>query len=196
MISFKKFKYEEYLVNEMEDKIALLVYLSENNEMINESYDMENLTESQKIILVEGVNDWLNKVGMKLHKGDGIIDYLVGFTKGAGKLIMAAVKKDKEEVKKIASSLDKGKVIDFLLKLDMATLHIVTGPIHFVDAVTGWDLMANLKHAAEGAKDMLKIFYDAIKKVKDSISTVLDGNKQKKMLKVAQNLEYNMPDPK
>jgi hypothetical protein len=178
----------------MEDKISLLLYLSENEEMINESYDLDNLTEAQEILVIEGVNDWLNKIGMKLHKGNGIIDYIVQFSKGAGKLILAAMKKDKDEVKKIAQSLDKAKVMDFLLKLDMATMHIVTGPIHFIDAVTGWDLMVNIQHAAEGAKDKLKNFYDAMKKVKDSIVTVLGGKRKEKMLKVADNLEYNMPD--
>jgi hypothetical protein len=78
----------------------------------------------------------------------------------------------------------------------MATMHIVTGPIHFIDAVTGWDLMADLKGAAETAKDKLKNFYAAMKNVKDSISTVLGGKRQKQMLKVADNLEYNMPDVK
>ena len=97
---------------------------------------------------------------------------------------------------KFFNTLANQELQDYILKLDMATMHIVTGPIHFIDAVTGWDLMANLKHAAEGAKDMLKIFYDGISKVKDSIKNVLGGERQKKMLRVADNLEYNMPDPK
>jgi len=199
MIKFKDFNESlknKDLSEEMQDKIALLMYISENEDMINESYDLENLTEAQEELIIEGANDWLEKVGMKLHKGKGIIDYLASFTKGAGKLIMAAIKKDEEEVKKIASNFKKEDVVDFLLKLDMATMHIVTGPIHFVDAVTGWDLMANIKHAAEGAKDKLKLFYDAIQKVKDSIKAVLDGKRKERMLKVADNLSYNMPDPK
>jgi len=197
MIKFKEFNENlknKGLSEEMQDKIALLMYISENEDMINESYDLENLTEAQEELIIEGVNDWLEKVGMKLHKGKGIIDYLASFTKGAGKLIMAAIKKDKEEVKKIASNFKKEDVVDFLLKLDMATMHIVTGPIHFIDAVTGWDLMANIKHATESAKDKLKLFYDAIQKVKDSIQAVLDGKKKERMLKVADNISYNMPN--
>jgi len=190
MVGFKEYKE----VTEMQDKIALLMYIAENDEMINESYDMDSLTEADKEAIVKKTNSWLDKVGMKLHKGTGIIDYLKVFSKGAGKLIMAAIRKDKDEVKAIANTIEKEKVLDFLLKLDMATMHIVTGPIHFVDAVTGWDLMANIKHAAESADDKLKIFYDAISKVKDSIMTVLGGDRQKKMLRVADNLAYNMPN--
>ena len=190
MIGFKEYKE----VTEMQDKIALLMYMAENDEMINESYDMDALTEVDKEAIVKKTNSWLDKVGMKLHKGTGIIDYLKVFSKGAGKLIMAAIRKDKDEVKAIANTIEKEKVLDFLLKLDMATMHIVTGPIHTIDAVTGWDLMANIKKAAETADDKLKIFYDAINKVKNSIKTVLGGERQKKMLRVADNLEYNMPN--
>ena len=199
MIKFKEYQMLQEstkITEDMEDKIALLMYLAENDEMINESYDMENLTEAQEILIVEGVNDWLGKIGMKLHKGDGIIDYILQFGKGAGQLIIAAIQKDEKKVKGIAASFKKEKLLDFLLKLDMATMHIVTGPIHFIDAVTGWDLMANLKGAAETAKDKLINFYNAMKKVKDSISVVLGGKRQTQMLKVAGNLEYNMPDVK
>jgi len=199
MIKFKEYQMLQEsikMTEDMEDKIALLMYMAENDEMINESYDMENLTEAQEEMIVEGIHDWLAKVGMKLHKGDGIIDYVLQFSKGAGQLILAAMKGDEKKVKGIAASFKKEKFLDFLLKLDMATMHIVTGPIHFIDAVTGWDLMVNLKGAAETAKDKLKNFYDAMKKVKDSISVVLGGDRQKRMLKVASNLEYNMPDVK
>lgn len=179
----------EVIVSEiLQDKIATLVFLSEN-EFLNES--LETLNEAQ---VVESVNDWLKKVGLKLHKGDGIVDYIKQFSTGAGKIIIAAIKGDKEKVKEIANSLEKEKVVDFLLKLDMASLHLITGPIHFIDAITGWDLMVNIKHSAEGAKDVLKKFYSAIKAVKDSIVKVLDGNKKEKMLKVVDNLEYNMPN--
>jgi len=199
MIKFKEYQMLQEsikMTEDMEDKIALLMYMAENDEMINESYDLENLTEAHEEMIIEGVNDWLSKVGMKLHKGKGLIDYFLQFTKGAGKLIMAAIKNDKEKIKEIADGFKKEEVIDFLLKLDMATMHIVTGPIHLIDSVTGWDLMANIKHAAEGAKDKLKAFYDAMQKVKDSIQSVLGGDRKKKMMRVATNLEYNMPDVK
>jgi hypothetical protein len=199
MIKFKEFNESlknKDLTEEIQDKIVLLMYMSENEDMINESYDLENLTEAQEEMIVEGINNWLEKVGMKLHKGDGILDYLLQFGKGIGKLIMAGIKRDEKRVKEIASEFTKEKVIDFLLKLDMATMHIVTGPIHFIDAITGWDLMSNLKHAAEDAKDKLKSFYKAMKNVKDSIASVLGGHRQKNMMRVATNLEYNMPDIK
>jgi hypothetical protein len=193
MIKFKEYNDQLKLQEEMEDKIAILMYLTESEELVNESAinELTLLTEAEA---VKKANGWLSKIGMKLHKGKGIIDYIKQFTGTIGKMILAAIKGDKEAVKKHSEGIEKHEVMDFLLKLDMATMHIVTGPIHFIDAITGWDLMVNIKHAAEGAVDKLKAFYDGIKKVKDSISQVLGGNRQKQMLRVADNLEFNMPD--
>lgn len=173
--------------NQFEDAISILLYMAENDSL-NESF--EEMSEAQ---ITEGVKDWLGKVGLTLHKGDGLIDYMMQFSKGAGKLIIAAMKGDKEEVKKIASTLDKGKVMDFLFKLDMATMHIVTGPIHLVDAVTGWDLMANLKQVAHGAKNALGDFFKAIEQVSTTIKNVVTGKRQQKLLKSVNVLKNSVP---
>ena len=184
MIKYNEFKElkelqeSKTLTEDMEDKISILLYL----------------TEAQEVLILEDVHSWLDKVGLKIHKGTGLLDYMKAFAVGAGKIFIAAIKKDEEEVKKIAATLQKAHVIDFLLKLDMATMHIVTGPIHFVDAVTGWDLMANIKKASAGAKSRLKAFYAALKSVKDSVVAVLDGAKQKKMLSKVDAIDSSMPN--
>jgi len=192
-MNFRTFLEESNTSKEMQEKIALLMYMAENDEMINESYDMSNLTESQKEVLLEDIKSWFHKIGLDFEKGDGIIDYISQFTVGTGKLILAAIKGDKKKVKEIADGLTRGKVIDFLFKLDILTLHIITEPIHIIDAITGWELMADIKRAAEGAVDQIKIFYDSIKKVKDTITNLLNGKKKEKMSKYANNLEHSIP---
>lgn len=184
-MTFKTYIDNIKLQEDFEDKITMLLYLSENSEFLNESQSEQDINES--------IDDWLAKVGMKLHKGNGLVDYIVQFSKGAGKLILAAIKGDKEEVKKIAKSLDKSKVIDFLLKLDMATMHVVTGPIHFIDAVTGWDLMADIEGAAKKAESKIKVFKDAILKVKESINSLISGNKKNKLMAAANKIDKNIP---
>lgn len=192
-----KMSFKEYLkinnlendkINELNvnDKISLILYMVEN--------DLNILNESD-IFIFEDVNKWLNKVGLKIHKSKGVIDYLKDFTTGSGKLILAAIKGDSNKVKELLKSINKEDFMDFLLKLDTLTLHIVTGPIHFIDALTGWDIMANLKHISTNASNMLKIFYDGINKVKTSIEKVLGGQRKIRMLKIVNALEYNMPKP-
>jgi hypothetical protein len=192
-MKFRTFLNESKDSKEIQEKVALLLYMTENDDMINESYDMENLTEEQEKIILEGIKDWFEKVGLTIEKGDGLLDYIGQFSVGAGRLILAAIKGDKEKVKKIASGMKKEKFLDFLLKLDLVTLHIVTEPIHIIDALTGWDLMANVKKYAEGAGEKIKIFYAAMKKVKDTLSVMLNGKKKVKMLKYATNLENSIP---
>ena len=173
--------------NQFEDAISILLFMSENDSF-NESF--EDMSEAQ---ITEGVKEWLNKYGLKLHKGDGLIDYIGQFSKGAGKLLLAAIKGDKEEVKRIANTLEKEKVVDFIFKLDMASFHILTGPIHMVDAVTGWDLIANLKHMTKEAPNMLKDFFQAIDKVSSTIKKVVQGKKQQVLLKTVDTLKNSIP---
>ena len=167
----------------LEEKLSLLIYISENNYNLNESNE----------VLLEGISSWFEKVGLKLHKGKGIIDYVKQFTGTVGSLIIAGIKGDKKEIQRLQGTIDKGEVMDFLLKLDMATLHIVTGPIHFIDAVTGWDLMANLKHVASGAENLIDEFNQAIQQVANTITKVFTGGKQKRMLSVVKQLSDNVP---
>jgi hypothetical protein len=39
----------------------------------------------------------------------------------------------------------KSEFTDLILRLDILTLHFVTGPIHIVDAIMGWDLASNIR---------------------------------------------------
>lgn len=190
MIGFKEYNEsiaQKQMTETIQDKIALLTYIVENDKMLNESYDIENLTEAQEVLIVEGVNGWLGKIGMKLHKGDGIISYIKQFVGGAGKLILAAIKGDKEEVKKIASSLEKAEVVDFLLKLDMVTLHLLSAPIHFIHGITGWDLEADLKHMVKGTKGVIDTVKKAFSTIKNNIKYLFGDNTEG--LNAVNNLE-------
>lgn len=170
MTTFKEYK---EINEDMQDKIVTLLYLAESGTQLNESTFVGELTEAQEALIIEGVNDWLEKVGMKLHKGKGIVDYIKQFSVGAGKMILAAVKKDKKAVKEIANNFDKAELIDFLLKLDMATLHLLSAPIHFINAITGWDLEANLKHMAKGTKGIIDTVKQAFETIKKHITKLV-----------------------
>jgi len=173
MVGFKEYK--ETI--EIQDKIALLMYIVENNAIINESYDMDSLTETEEILIVESINSELSKMGIKLHKGTGIISYLKQFTSGASKIIIAAIKGDKEEVKKIASSLTKAKFIDFLIKLDMVTFGLLSTPLDFIQGITGWDLESDFKYMAQDAKEVISTVKKAFDTIKSNITYLFGDNK-------------------
>jgi hypothetical protein len=146
-------------------------------ENVNES-EFQNLTEASILAGIANmfgkVEAGIDKIGMKLHKGKGVLSYIADFNDSASFLIYAAIKGDKEEVLRLAKTFDKSKFVDFLLKLDMLSMHILTGPIHMIDALTGWDLIANLKSHAAKAENIIDSIEKAISDLKSKISTIMD----------------------
>ena len=176
-------KFREYLIEttEISESIGSYLYLM----------DMPiGLTESH---LQEGLNDFLGKIGLSAHKGKGLINYLADFTKGTGRLVLAAIKGDKDEVQKLISSVTKEEVLDFLLKLDQATLHLVTGPIHFIDAITGWHIGAAIKHSTQKSISVLKQIWEYLKNLKEKIPQIFSMKKQQKILQRISQIENSLP---
>lgn len=167
-------------------------------------YDIENSSEYRAVVemiqFMEYVdNDFqetlseglLDKIGLSAHKGDG---GLLKIVKNAGitmvKLFAAVIKGDKETAKAIANTeIKKEDVIDFLLKLDQATLHILTGPIHTLEAITGWHIWAKVsKHASDVAHATVDSIKDATKYIKSKVAGLSD-KAAKKIIANAERIE-------
>ena len=182
---FKQYLNEKTII---EQDLMLMVYSMEQYDLMNEG--QERLDEMS-------INDFLGKFGLKFHKeGPGLIDYVKDFAKGIGKIFTAAVKGDKAEVKRIATSITKEQVMDFLLKLDQATLHIITGPIHFVDAITGWDLWADIEKITKKGKDLLSDIWKALTELKNKVKKAFDPQRLTSLLAQITALEDMIPKPK
>jgi len=125
----------------------------------------------------------LKKLGLHLKTSDGLIQMLFKSGIHVAKLFWYAVKatvsknpKAKEDfINKIKkTTVTKEQMLDFLLKLDTVTLHLVTGPIHMLDATLGWHLGANIKHSIEKIDDIIK---KAIETIKKSVKTLNKGKR-------------------
>ncbi len=140
--------------------------------LVLEQLELGKLNEN----LNESVGDILKKFGLELEKkSPGVIEYAAKFTKGLGLFVYYALKKDTEKIKELMGKFKKEDLMDFLMKLDMVTLHMITGPIHFINGITGWDLEAHIqkiKNAGENAIDTIK---KTITKLKTDISTAFDS---------------------
>jgi len=165
------------------EELTVLYALDENE--IDMIFSGETLNEVN-------MSKLLSKIGLTIHKEKGIIQYLRDATVGIAKCLLYAIKGDKENLKKTAKSLRKEDVLDFLLKLDMATLHIVTGPIHFIDAVTGWDLWANISEVAKTTKEVAKKVVKAIDIVKTNITKLIHDKKVSLYSKFLDKLEKDI----
>ena len=163
----------------IEEQILVLALIGEE--------DM--LTEST---MTEGLKDIGAKLGLHVSKGKGLIDYFKQFTTGIGKLFMLLLKGDKEGALALSKSIKKEDVVHFLLQLDQATLHLVTGPIHILDAVTGWHSSANLKTIKAKATETATAIGDKLKTafttIKTSIHDALDGKRAQSLHKKVSNI--------
>jgi hypothetical protein len=151
-------RFDNYLKED--DLIVKLVELS----VFYEDFNVVNEAESG---VVGKINSLLSKLGLHTHASDaGIIQVLAKGGKNFAQLIWYAMKamtgdKDaKEKVKEIANKeITREQFIDFLLKLDVLTMHFITGPIHMIDALTGWHVGTNLK---KDSNDMITRIKKAI----------------------------------
>lgn len=160
-------RFKNYIENEKDIKslIELAMFMEEDVSMINEAEGG----------IAGKLNSLLGKIGFHASPSDtGIIQVLLKGGKNIAQLLWYAMKattgdqKAKEKVKEIANTeITKEQVLDFLLKLDMLTLHAVTGPIHMIDALTGWHLGPTLKKAAGAAKSIEQ-------RIKTAISNMID----------------------
>ncbi len=147
-----------HTINEIHDMEILIemALILEEDIMINEAFDVAMLKNMGKTIL--------KSIGIDTHKtGDGLIQVAIKSGKNIAELIYHALKgvagnkESIERVKEIANKeITKEQFLDFLLKLDMATLHLVSGPLHAIDAWTGWHVWAHIKTQAESSMEKAK----------------------------------------
>lgn len=177
------------------DQIALLEY----------HFFMENLDTFNESVLNEGVKDkvmgFLKKAKLSakdlthhlgLHigrsSGRGLIQSLLASGMNISKVMIAAFKsvsgnqEDKAALKDaiINLKIKKEDLLDFLLRLDQATLHLVTGPLHVIDALMGWHIWADVKAQASNIatriKDAFTAMIQTIKDLPGNIKTVASRN--------------------
>lgn len=186
------FNYKEFITNEQEN---LQETIKQVLAIQDTSYgDLNEMIDFNGDLLNEGkVHDLLKKAGLHVGKNKGLISYMRDIGAGVAKIIFAAIKGDKEAIREVMKTVSKEAVLDFILKLDMATLHIITTPIHTIDAITGWHLWANVKKAAEGAKGIIVKIKDAINTVKLEVGKIIkDRNVLTKHTKNLQSLEAQL----
>ena len=194
MLKFAEYKMlnsKEY--NAILEVVALEIFLDEEcHGSVNEAWDVLNDTLIIENAFSNQLNRVLGKAGLSLHKTKekGLLSDLMTAGKGMFKFFMAAIKGDTATLKKMANKeISKEELIDFIIKLDTATGHILSGPIHTIHAVTGWHIGANLHHAAHEVKTaVVTKIRDAIDFIKVKLTTATH-EKAERMLKAVNKLE-------
>lgn len=167
-------KFSEYLEDKYtfsEDATTILEVAMFSESMITEEIDFRSA---------------LEKIGFKAHKsGPGVIGMIMKAGKQVAKVLYQAFltakdpsKENKEKLKQTLkdSKIKKEQIIDFVLNLDMLTLHLISGPIHMIEALTGWHIWANIKKTAKDTIDRIK---SALSELKAAAKTAMGTVRQK-----------------
>ena len=150
-------------------------------------------------IIVEGImdnlNSALNKIGLKIEREKGLIDYLLAAGKTMAQFFLAALRGDKKTLKQLANKeISKEALVDFVYKLDGATMHVLAGPLHFIEAVTGWNIAANFEREGMATKirKTVSTFKDAIAFLYEKVKAAFKGKTQKKLLNRIKAIEKQL----
>jgi len=131
----------------------------------------------------------LNKMGIDIEKeSEGIIAKLKKpelreffkhlFSAFAGNEI------SKQKIKEMAkNAVSKGDIINVLLKLDGLTLHLISGPIHVLEYLTGWKV-AGVKKKVENVTVRIQKSINTLK----NLSQTLTGKEKKQITNFTSNL--------
>ncbi len=137
-------------------------------------FDENEVTAINFKAMVPGLKKVMKKMGLHVSSGDGLIQILFKSGRHVAKLVWLMLKyattKDPEVKTKLKDKMKNTKVkpaqmLDVLLKIDTITLHALTGPIHALDAIMGWHIGADLKHAAQDASHQAKEAFRYLKKL-------------------------------
>ena len=172
--------------------LALIEALSlMNSDELNES----------KMTLEEGVMDKLSdfgskvktqvgKVGLHIKKSKGLIEYVASITKGTGLIFLHLIKGDVAKATELLKTIQKEDVIDFLMKLDLVAFHFISGPIHTLDAITGWHVGAAVASKIKSAEQKFAEVKQRLVELTKHIEEFFIGKHKKKSLAGVKTLEH------
>ena len=117
------------------------------------------------------------EVSKLIDKEKGLVGYMKDLGLGGSQLMYHAFNayynknaESKAMVKELSHSVKKEHVVDILLKLDVLSLHLVTGPLHIIEAVTGWGVMHHIKSKLEPVDKKVTSAIQSLESLKDALS--------------------------
>lgn len=186
-------RFSQYLQDSMSNMESDLLIMLEVAEFMDDNAINEGIGEWTKKI-----KSFLPKLGFEgEYEGQGLIQQLSRASKGVAQILWYALKawkgdqKYQEKVKELSTSVKREDVVQFLWNLDLLTLHLFTGPIHMLGALTGWELKANITQATRTIKDRAKRAIEHL----EAIAQESSGNIRKRLSNYATRLKKLLLDP-
>ena len=187
--------YTKYLMHDKtqinRDAVALLEMMvfidasgmvDELNEGVFDS--VKSIGKAISKVFDKNVKQGAKKLGVHIGTEKGLLQYISAIGINSAKILFYAVdyvyngnKEAKGKIIEISKSVKKEHIIDFILKLDVLTLHMLTEPIHVIDALTGMHIGANIESAGKElttrAKEAIISIENLKNKLEDKLKTKL-----------------------
>ena len=142
------------------DLLEMIEFMECDFESLNEGLDFKSA---------------LKKANVFSKDNTGLIATITRAGKTMGLFIWHALRSfagNEESTAKITelskTKITKQDLMNFLLNLDMITLHALTGPLHAIEAITGWPIHHALTQAHSKTKDTTVAVLDALQKVQQA----------------------------
>ena len=144
--------------------------------------------------IVDSVSSIVNKIkavvsnteiskNFELEKG--LLSYMKDVGIGGAEILYHAFnayyhknEESKVRIKEIAASVKKEHLIDILMKLDVVTLHLITGPLHIIEAVTGWGILGAIKSKVEPVEKQARQAVSSLESLSKSLDDKLKAQVQ------------------
>jgi hypothetical protein len=185
---------EHIYITERKEAIASLlefiVFMEEGESLI--------LSEARGESVKAGLSKVASKLGIAAHGRKNLLKLIASVGKNTGLALVYSIRahsgnsEAKDKLTTILKTANiKSELTDLILRLDVLTLHLLTGPIHIIDALTGWHIGADLQQKAKTPNTHIKTALDTIvnaaTKIKDKPRRTLNKSieKIKKIFAVA-----------
>jgi hypothetical protein len=160
-----------YITEQKEAIVSLLefiVFMEDGESLI--------LSEARGETVKAGLTKVAGKLGISAHGRKNLLKLIASVGKNTGLALVYAVRSHmgqegaKEKLENILKTANiKSELTDLMLRLDTLTLHLLTGPLHIIDAITGWHLGADIQDKTKTPNTHVKSALDTILKAASRI---------------------------
>lgn len=183
-------KFNDFIIEDLKNQDDMLNLLEVAMFITETPYIVEG--EKTKNI-IKMIKDMIPRLGLSVKPGRGLIHMLLKASDNIRLLLyhsfMAYYNNDKfhkEKMKDILKNVKKEDFMEFILKLDMVTLHAISGPIHAISAITGWKINV-LDKRQEEIKSKIKKAINSLETLAISVGADIK-NKISKYIDALKNL--------
>ena len=128
-----------------------------------------------------------NKLGFTSTGKKNLIGLLGSIGKTGAMSILYAIQAQaghegaKEKLTQVLKSSNaKAEILDFVIRADVLTLHLISTPIHMIDAIAGFDIADKIREKAVGGGERLK---DAVSLIQTSAKNLGNPTTTRKIKK-------------